>query len=197
MKAVLTKVGNRARRLRARILHPNAPWERFYAVRNPWKFDRPGEIYRFSETNRIIREEIGRVGSLLEIGSAEGHQTEWLLRVADRVHGIDISATAVKRAKAAFAKNPKATFSVGALPASNLDLELAELVVVSEIIYYVAPEELHAAFDSIERLGQKRLMTIYLPCHTDAIEQLLLARKHLSTKTLSWAGEFNWLVAWW
>ena len=55
-ESVLTKVGNRARKLRAQIIYPNAQWEKFYAVKNLWKFDRPCEIYRFEETNRIIRD---------------------------------------------------------------------------------------------------------------------------------------------
>jgi hypothetical protein len=196
MKAVLTKVGNRARKLRAQIIYPNAPWEKFYAVKNPWKFDRPGEIFRFEQTNRIIRDRIGSVSSLLEIGSAEGHQTERLLEVAGRVHGVDISITAVNRARQAFAQNPKATFSVGALPDNDLDFEPADLVVVSETIYYVDPEALPAAFETIERLGRKRLMSVYLPCSTEAIERLVSGRQHVSMETIRW-DEFGWLVAWW
>jgi 2-polyprenyl-3-methyl-5-hydroxy-6-metoxy-1,4-benzoquinol methylase len=197
MNAALAKLHKRIRGRIARIIHPNSPWERFYAVKNPWQFDRPGEIYRFEETNRIIREHIGPVGSLLEIGAAEGHQTQWLLRVADRVHGVDISATALKRAKHALAHNPRAAFSAGALPDSNLDFEPFDLVAVLETIYYAAPEELPAAFETIERLGKKHLMSVYLPFYKDAIAQLISTRRNVSTETITWEGQPMWLVAWW
>jgi hypothetical protein len=60
----------------------------------------------------------------------------------------------------------------------------------------VDPEALPAAFETIEKLGRKRLMSVYLPCMTNAIERLLSARKHVSTETIRW-DEFGWLVAWW
>jgi len=196
MNWILTKIANRLRLLRARIFYANAPWERLYAARNPWGVDRPLELYRFEETNRIIRDHIGPVGSLLEVGSAEGHQTEWLLKAADRVHGVDISVTAVNRARKMFAGNSKATFSVGALPGSNMNLEQADLVVVPETIYYVKEEELPAAFDAIERLGKKRLMTVYWPYYKDTIKQLISTRVNVVTETLQWE-DHKWLVAWW
>ena len=43
-----------------------------YRIRDPWEMDTEPQRFRFRETNRLIDEHFGRVGSLLEVGCGEG-----------------------------------------------------------------------------------------------------------------------------
>src|SRR5437660_987755 len=43
-----------------------------YYLTDPWGFTDPREETRFKETNRILLREFGQVGTLLEVGCAEG-----------------------------------------------------------------------------------------------------------------------------
>lgn len=83
---------------------------RLYRLPDPWRLGRPQEIERYRQTNEIISRFAPGGGALLEIGSGEGHQTEHLIRVAEDVVGIEISAEAVMRARN---RVPSATFHQG------------------------------------------------------------------------------------
>src|SRR5262245_47425886 len=71
--------------------------DRAYRVPDPWAMDSDRERFRFVETNRAIVDAFGRIGSMLEIGCGEGHQSTYLVGLCDRLTGIDVSATAVGR----------------------------------------------------------------------------------------------------
>lgn len=195
MKKIIPAITRRLRRLPEYIVHPISQWERFYLRENPWHFERPSEVHRFQETNRIIREMIGPVETILEIGSAEGHQTEWLLSLAHKVRGVEISSTAVRRARRKFANNPKATFSVGRVPDIRGD-ERFDLVTAFEIIYYVKPKNIPRVFDMMDRLGQRRIMSMYWP-HIHVFDAYLFPTRNVSRQIIYWEDKPRWLVVWW
>ena len=70
-----------------------------YAVEDPWNMESTLERARFEQTNAVIERAFGRVGSVLELGCGEGHQTEWLARISERQYGVDVSPQAIARAK--------------------------------------------------------------------------------------------------
>ena len=90
---------------RSRVLHgadfadKHKRLDALYRVKDPWGFTDPREEMRFQETNRILLREFGQIGTLLEIGCAEGHQTAYLMRVCHQLYGLDVSSRAVQRAK--------------------------------------------------------------------------------------------------
>lgn len=135
---------------------------RVYRVRDPWGLDVPSEHLRFKETSRMIRDRIGdRLGSILEIGSAEGLQTQYLAPLADRIVGIDPSQHAVKRARSLNINN--ATFEVGDLlnfraVAHNRPFDL---VTACEVIYYLEDSQLERAFQNLNSLGRMCVVTYY------------------------------------
>ncbi|HEX4371331.1 MAG TPA: class I SAM-dependent methyltransferase [Rhizomicrobium sp.] len=175
------------------IAHPISRWERLYATENPWRFDIPSEIYRFEETNRIIRQRVGPVETILEIGSGEGDQTKWLLKLADRVEGIDISPTAIERARSRFANNPKASFSAGRLPDIGVG-ERFDLVTAFEIIYYV--KDIPRALEMMDRLGQRRIVSVHWP-QVRVLDEFLFPTRNASRQVITWEDKPRWLVAWW
>lgn len=93
-----------------------------------------------------------RIGSLLELGCAEGHLTERLVRKADAVTAVDISAVALARARR---RAPSARFR----EADLMTWEPApgegpfDAVVFAEVLYYldrpVVKREFEAMFPRI------------------------------------------------
>jgi 2-polyprenyl-3-methyl-5-hydroxy-6-metoxy-1,4-benzoquinol methylase len=135
---------------------------RVYRVRDPWGLDVPSEHLRFKETTRMIGDRIGdRVGSILEIGSGEGLQTQYLAPLAERIIGIDPSQHAVKRARSLNINN--ASFEVGDLlnfraVAHNGPFDI---VTACEVIYYLEDSQLERAFQNLNSLGRKCVVTYY------------------------------------
>jgi SAM-dependent methyltransferase len=194
-KNIMPAIARRLRRVPGYILHPISQWERLYLTENPWRFERSSEIYRFEETNRIIQNVIGPVETILEIGSGEGDQTQWLSRLARKINAVEISSTAVRRARRKFEGNPRVSFQVGALP----DLGIAErfdLVTAFEIVYYLTPENIRRALDVMDGLGKKRILSVYWP-HVNVLDASLFSTRSVGKQTIYWEDEPRWLVVWW
>jgi ubiquinone/menaquinone biosynthesis C-methylase UbiE len=195
LKKIIPAIADRLRRVAEYIRHPISRWERFYLSQNPWRFERSSEIHRFEETNRIIREMMEPVETILEIGSAEGDQTEWLSRMAHKVHGVEISSTAVRRARRKFENNSAVSFSVGKLPNIRVD-ERFDLVTAFEVIYYLTPENIRRAFDVMDNLGKKRILSVYWP-HLNVLDASLFSTRNVAQQTIYWEDKPRWLVVWW
>ena len=54
-----------------------------YRMPDPWNMESPMERARFEATNAVIEQAFGRVGSVMEIGCGEGHQTQYLAWLSD------------------------------------------------------------------------------------------------------------------
>jgi SAM-dependent methyltransferase len=195
LKKIIPALAYRIRRTLLFIAHPFSKWERIYSTKNPWRLDHPNDVHRFEETNRIIREMAGPIEAILEIGSGEGHQTEWLLKLANRVRGLDISPTAVRRSRRKFANNPNASFSVETLPDIPTD-EHFDLVTAFEILYYVKPGDIPRVFDVMERAGSKRIVSVYWP-QRHLLDNFLFPTRDAARQIIYWEGEPRWLAAWW
>ncbi|MET0580364.1 MAG: class I SAM-dependent methyltransferase [Pseudoxanthomonas sp.] len=163
-----------------------------YNVEDPWNMDSELEQARFRATNLIIEKNFGRVGSLLEIGCGEGHQTEYLARLSDEQYGIDVSAHAIERARL---RLPSAQFAAADL--FNLPWEKGprsfDLVTACEVLYYLSDPA--ATLQRMRQLGRNGLVTFFAPAsgrigpHLDAIPGL--------HKDWIYHGGTSWLVGWW
>jgi SAM-dependent methyltransferase len=77
----------------------------------------------------------------LELGGSIGVFSEMLAPRCERLVTVDVSPTAVARARSRLARHPAAEPIVGAIPAAVPRLAF-DLVVASEILYYLSDEEL-------------------------------------------------------
>lgn len=135
--------------------------DRLYALPDPWSMTSEREQVRFQKTNEIIRTQIGSVDRMLEIGCGEGHQSEHLRRLCNRLDGLDVSVRAVSRAAA---RVPDARFGVGevvALPWALSDAQRYDLVVACEVLYYLG--DVTKTIDEMSRLGRACLVTFFSP----------------------------------
>jgi 2-polyprenyl-3-methyl-5-hydroxy-6-metoxy-1,4-benzoquinol methylase len=163
-----------------------------YSVADPWHMDSPTEQARFAGTNRLIERDIGRVGSLLEIGCGEGHQTEHLARLADRIYGIDVSAKAIERASARLPQAQFAACDIYGQPWGETRGRFA-LVTACEVLYYV--KDIPATIERMSQLGQVCLVTIFSP----ALQRVGPHLERVPGLHKDWIGHGGtvWLTCWW
>jgi SAM-dependent methyltransferase len=132
--------------------------DRLYRVEDPWQMDSAREQARFGWTNQIIGDHLAPLGTILEIGCGEGHQSQYLAHACDRLYGIDVSARAVRRARQ---RCPDGRFAVGEPFAFTFaDMPAAvDLVVACEVLYYV--KDIPRLLERMSRLGRACLVTYY------------------------------------
>ncbi len=138
-----------------------AELDRFYALPDPWDMASVREQARFVQTNSLIQALRPSLGTLLEIGCGEGHQSVHLAQLCQRLDGVDVSPRAVDRARI---RLPQARFGVGELGALPWAVPAAgryDLVVACEVLYYM--DDIGRAVQSLSTLGRACLITFFGP----------------------------------
>lgn len=170
----------------------HAELDRVYRVPDPWNLDSPTEHVRFESTNRVIERNFGKVGDLLEIGCGEALQSEYLQRLCQRLHGLDVSATAVQRARE---RIPAATFEVGDLgqqPWVHQGRRF-DLAVACEVLYYIS--DVPATFEHMNRVADACFVT-YLSSAGHKLDAVIDAIPGVRKDWSNYGGNC-WLMAWW
>lgn len=134
--------------------------DRLYAMPDPWHMASTKEQFRFEMTNALVEAKVGHVGTILEVGCGEGHQSQRLAALCDQLYGIDVSARAVERARQ---RVPAAVLDVGTLPAVPRTPPGGrfDLVVACEVLYYMS--DIAGAVDAMAALGDTCLVTFFGP----------------------------------
>ena len=139
----------------------HAGLDKLYALPDPWGMTTEREQSRFRQTNDVITSLVGKVDTLLELGSGEGHQSEYLARLCGRLDGLEVSERAVDRARE---RLPQCRFGVGdmsALPWALPQDGRYDLVVACEVLYYFS--DIQQTVDNMSRLGRSCLVTFFAP----------------------------------
>lgn len=163
----------------------------FYLVDDPWRMSSPSEGYRFAETNRLIMEKFGRVGSLLEIGCGEGHQSLHLRQVCDRMVGLDVSARAVERAQS---RCPQDEFLVGDIFSEEVDaLAPFDLVVANEVLYYM--HDMPKVLRRMQAISRNNFVT-YFAGEMANLDPQVLSLPNVDSEIMEFK-DARWRAAWW
>lgn len=163
-----------------------------YKLGDPWNMESRMEQSRFAATNALLEKSFGRVGSLLEIGCGEGHQTQCFAKLADEVYGIDVSPTAVERARKRLPQAQFAAADIHGQPWGD-QRHRFDLVVACEVLYYI--KDIPATIERMRHLGKACLVTFFAPAlvrvgpHLEGIDGL-------HKDWMQYDGE-TWLVCWW
>ena len=170
----------------------HAGLERIYMMPDPWNLDSPREHARFEATNALITRHFGTVGDLLELGSGEGLQSAYLRRVCRNLHGVEVSPTAVARARR---RLPEAHFESGDLFQQDWLRQdrRFDLVVACEVLYYVA--DLDATLAEMNRLGDACIVSFFAP----EAYKLSARLERIGNIQKDWFhfDGVTWLMAWW
>lgn len=129
-------------------------FERLYSrARDPWGLQySPFAMQRYLS----LIEAIGQVApctAILDVGCGEGTFTKYLTGFAQEVVGIDVSPTAIERARECV---PSATFHCVALEDFHAERRF-DLVVAVEMLYYI--ESVDAALQKLQALGKTSIIT--------------------------------------
>lgn len=163
-----------------------------YRLGDPWNMESRLEQARFAATNALIARAFGRVGTLLEVGCGEGHQTRVLGELADEVHGIDVSSTAVERARERVPGAHFAATDIHGQPWGDQQGRF-DLVVACEVLYYI--KDIPATLARMRHLGRACLVTIFAPALV-RVGPHLEGIPGLHKDWMQHEGE-TWLVCWW
>jgi peptidoglycan/xylan/chitin deacetylase (PgdA/CDA1 family)/SAM-dependent methyltransferase len=110
-------------------------WESVFAEEDPWRYaDSEYEAWKFNQTLSILRR--ARPKRALEIGCAEGHLTSLMAQRVGALTAIDISPTAISRAR----KRCKGLKNVSFKTLDFLTEPLPgrwDLIVCSEVLFYL------------------------------------------------------------
>jgi SAM-dependent methyltransferase len=168
-----------------------AKLDAIYMVDDPWGMASPSEEYRFAGTNKLILKKFGRVGSILEIGCGEGHQSLHLRQVCDRLIGLDVSGRAVRRARR---RCSGGKFLVGDIFSQEVGAHAPfDLVVACEVLYYMS--DVPAALRRIQELGRNSLVT-YFAREMKTLDPLVLSLPGAASAILE-VEEVRWRAVWW
>jgi SAM-dependent methyltransferase len=108
-----------------------------YAMEDPWQMTSTREQHRFTRTLAHLRGLSPAYGNILEFGCGEGHQSAHLVALCQALHGVDISAAAVARARR---RCPQACFEVAALEDAQSVFadQHFDLITACEVLYYAS-----------------------------------------------------------
>ncbi len=125
-----------------------ASFERLYrARRDPWDYETsPYEADKYRRCIDLLPRD--RYGRGLEVGCSIGVMSALISARCGLLLGLDAAPTAVARARARGFAN--ALFEVGEVPRDWPDGQW-DLIVLSEVLYYLTPEALEATIDAVRR----------------------------------------------
>lgn len=163
-----------------------------YRLGDPWNMESPLEQARFAATNALIERSFGRVGTLLEVGCGEGHQSRVLGAIADQVHGIDVSPTAIARARDRVPGAHFAATDIHDQPWGD-GQGCFDLVLACEVLYYI--KDIPATLERMSHLGRACLVTFFVP----ALGRVGPHLENIPGLHKDWLqhGGQTWLVCWW
>ena len=137
--------------LPARLVPPEMRpgfFDHFFDEGDPFGFDRnPEEQLKFARTLEVCGD--GTFGRVLELGCAVGTFTELLARRARDVLALDVSQAAVDRVLERTHEHANVRAVVMSIPGEFPD-EVFDLVVASDVLYYLPTVELQRCVERIE-----------------------------------------------
>ena len=110
-------------------------WEEVFATEDPWQYGvSTYEKWKFELTLSLLPAK--RIAQAVELGCAEGHLTAMLAPRVDRLSAIDISPTALTRARARCAGLRNVSFERLNIAEGTLPVK-ADLFFCSEVLFYL------------------------------------------------------------
>ncbi|MFC7051222.1 class I SAM-dependent methyltransferase [Hansschlegelia quercus] len=151
--------------------------EKFRSDPDPWNY--VGSLFE-AHKRRVLLRACGtrHFGRALEIGCAIGVTTVELAKICSRVVAVDASPTALREAARRTADLPNVTLQLVRLP-DNIPPGPFDLIVVSEILYYLPERHAAAAMSALRRAlapGGRLVLLHHVRDFDDAAQKPWLAQ---------------------
>lgn len=170
--------------------------EALYDTPDPWKMTSQKEQFRFARTNDILARKLiapaSQVGSILEIGCGEGHQSEHLARLCAQLTAIDVVSTAIERARIRAAHVEWVLGNLQDQPWVREGRKF-DIVTACEVLY--AFRDIPKTLQLMSRLGQTCLVT-YFAGAAHAVERPLRAMPLAGRESFVF-DDVTWHAVWW
>lgn len=129
-------------------------FDKVYAANDdPWNFQSSEyEAEKYSSTIEALPEE--KYNKALEIGCSIGVLTKLLAEKCSQLLATDVSAKALEQAKERCNDLNNVEFQILSFP-QDLPDEKFDLIVVSEVAYYLAPEDWKSAIEKMQKILNK------------------------------------------
>lgn len=167
-------------------------FDRLHLVEDPYKLGSKRELLRFEQTNAMIARTCPDLANILEVGSGEGIQTQYLARLCSTIIGIEVSARAAARARA---RMPDTEFLVG--PGEDVIALVGDrpidLAVVCEILY-LTPNAGQIISD-LQRIADRIIVTNYYK-RAPSVAQYLTGDGWQRLDDISAEGMTWWCYLW-
>jgi len=153
---------------------------RYRSERDPWEY----ESSRYEQDKYAATLEAcgrGRLGETLELGSSIGVFSELLADRCSRLTTIDGAPTAVAAARRRLADRANVEVLLGSIP-DAIPIRRYDLIVASEILYYLEPEALQATIGRLRDLSAPlaRIVAVHWrptgpdrPCSATQVHRML------------------------
>lgn len=165
--------------------------DRAYRIPDPWNQNSARERARYVRTNEFLQRHCARTRTILEIGAGEGYQTRYLLDIAERVVGLEVSAKALARAAR---RCPKASFIHASFPPAPPGLDPPfDVVLAAEVLYYV--RDVDAAVAAMNRCGRVCVASCY-EREAGRLDRHLAGQRHLLHEDIVCEGMTYRLYCW-
>jgi trans-aconitate methyltransferase len=124
---------------------------RYRSEGDPWAYETSSyEHAKYAATLEACGP--GRLGEALELGSSIGVFSEMLAGRCTRLTTIDGAPTAVAAARRRLATSPNVEVILGSIPEA-IPIRRYDLIVASEVLYYLEPETLQATLGRLRDLS--------------------------------------------
>lgn len=140
-----------------RLLRPGpadvADWDDAFQLRvDPWSYESPSQRERYARSMRLLETAGPRFVRCLEIGCAEGRFTEMLAARCQVLEAVDVSPTAVERARARCRRFANVRFGTFDLMKGSLDGRFDLITAMDVIECLPGPRSVRVARDRIVQL---------------------------------------------
>jgi 2-polyprenyl-3-methyl-5-hydroxy-6-metoxy-1,4-benzoquinol methylase len=145
-------------------------FEDVFSAEDPWHLGSAQEQYRYHIAINYIKKNFQKPGmKVLELGCAEGNFTEFLAREGYNITSVDISETAITRAKKKNIEGVEYVNSEMTEYINENDIKKFDLILLMECLYYLGKERRRILLELIHRnMNSEARIIISLPvCKRD------------------------------
>lgn len=163
---------------------------RYRADPDPWGY-RSSEYEKAKYAATLAACGSGPYAHALELGGSIGVFSARLAPRCRRLETIDFSATAVRSARGALAGHPHAHAILGEIP-HDIPAGPFDLVVASEVLYYLTPQALEATLDTLRARTEAGARLVCVHWRPPGPERpFTAAQVHDQVRRLAWLRQLE------